>query len=123
MPTEIVICPQCGVQSVSYPYNKLGQTMTYRRDYTPVSFVFQLKEETRTTFIVRPEIERLLNGYVFSRIRSLDAGKNKYAIDVPLPADGTLSSLFSSDERIDSWHTAFDAPICDHHRDFKGNLY
>ena len=89
-----------------------------KRDYYPCSFVIRLKPDTTTTFIVTPELESLLRGLPYSRISSLDAGKANYCIDVPLPKDGSIQRILSNDERIEEWHTATSAPVCECHVNF-----
>ena len=94
------ICPGCGVTSVSYVENRLGNSVAASRDHMPCTIVIRLKPETRTTYVFTPEIER-----VAMHIRGLDKGKLNYAFDTPLPSDSSIFKCLDADERIQEWHT------------------
>lgn len=125
--TEKTTCPVCGVLSVSYPGKWLGEPITERRDYMPITLVIRLKPDTRTTYVVEPELERMA-----VHIRSLDKGKLNYAVDIPLQDTRRYAELLDADSRIEEWHTVVpffpsdpvrdsyqeSAPVCASHVNF-----
>lgn len=115
---EETVCERCGVTTTVWSEWRMGEMGTRSRDYYPVSFVIRLKPDTKTTYIVEAELERHLRTLPYSRIRSLNAGKLDYSIDVPLPKDLTIGYLLDIDPRIDEWHTETSAPVCESHINF-----
>ena len=124
---EETICSDCGVLTVAWEeqaiVNRRLEEVQRKRDYYPVSFVIRLKPDTKTTYIVEPELEKQLRTLTYSRIRSLNDGKLDYSIDVPLPKDLTIGNLLDIDSRIEEWHTETSAPACETHTAFVGSRW
>jgi hypothetical protein len=112
------VCEHCGVTTTTWSEWRRGEMVTRSRDYHPVSFMIRLKPDTKSTYIVEPELERFLKSQPFSRIRSTDEGKLEYAIDASRPSDLTIGRLLDIDGRIEEWHTETSAPVCDRHVNF-----
>jgi hypothetical protein len=119
---ESTVCRECGTTTASWKEERIVNGSLHfvpcKRDYYPITFSMRLKPDTATTYIVTPETEAMLKRQAFSRIRSTDAGKLNYAVDVPLPRDGSIGRILDSDERVEEWHTETSAPVCDSHIHF-----
>ena len=70
-----------------------------------VRFVIHLKPGTNTTYIVTPELERLLRSYSYFGIYSVETGTPgiDYEIEVPVPVAAEVARLLVLDERIELW--------------------
>jgi hypothetical protein len=88
---EETICGECGALTVEWAEERVLngslESVPCKRDYYPITFAIRLKRDTATTYIVTPELERVLRGLPYSRIFSSDAGKLNYAVVVSLPKD------------------------------------
>ena len=119
---EETICGKCGVLTVAWEeqaiVNRQLEEVPRKRDYYPISYIIRLKPDTATTYIVTPELESIIRRQPYSEIISLDAGKFNYAIVVPLQRDGRIGRILSEDSRIEEWHTAASAPVCECHISF-----
>jgi hypothetical protein len=101
-PYPRTVCRTCSLVSVRGP--------NYSRDYPATRYVITLKPQPRTTYIVSPEIER-----VMVRCVSLNDGANHYAIHVPLDDSRIVADARHADLRVEEWHTEANLDVCDEH--------